>query len=287
MNHLLWTIAGVALVPALVSAALTWLILRFVPEDAAGRYASAVGCGVGFFCGFAILETTALKPTSAWHWIAWCSAAAMVAGPVCLAQGIRRSERWLVHAIVALVAALLLVPARILPVSGWHVVSFTVGAAGLSVFVVELGRRHSSRMLAAALCASALCAAALMGAEISLRYGQLAGVLAAALGGCWLGLGGRSAAGEGLMRGTGLLYAITLGGLMLSVFLSPGTPPWHLLLVLFAPLSLWFCGIGPVARLEGWRALLVRAAAVGVPLAVATAITVRALLAARAQSAGW
>lgn len=275
-------IAEVVLAPLAISTAITWVILRFVPIDAARRYAAAAGCGIGFFCGFAILETAFLKPAASWHWLPWCGAIALATGPVTLAEGVRTSERWTLHFAVALAAGLLLVPvwAALLPVRGWYIASFTAGLGVLSILLDTLAKRVSGSMMSASLCLTTLCGAVLLAIAISLRYGQLAGALSATLGGCFLAIRITSTPVDGLMRGAVPVYCVVMGGLILAGYLVPREPPVGLVFVPFAPLALWLCEFGPLSRISGKGSVLVRLAALVLPLGLATAWIARTLLTA-------
>ena len=71
-------------------------------------------------------------------------------------------------------------------------------------------------MLSLSLVLTSGCGAALLAAAVSMRFGQLAGVLAAALGGCGLAIGRSAKPDDNLMRGAIGVYAVLLGGLILA-----------------------------------------------------------------------
>lgn len=288
MQVVITAIAQSVLAPAAISMAVTWAILRFVPGDVARHYAAAAGCGIGFFGGFAILETAAIKPTATWHWLPWCGAIALSIGPVGLAEGVRTSERWALHLGLALAAALLLVPgwAALLPVRGWYIAAFAAGIGGLSILLDGLAKRVSGSMLSASLCLTAFCGAMVLAIAVSLRFGQLAGALAATLGGCFLVIRIKKPQSDGPLRGAVPVYAILMGGLILAGFLVPREPPLGLVLIPFAPLALWLCEFGPPSRLSGRRSVLVRLAALSLPLGLASVWIARSLNLASGNSGG-
>ena len=69
-----------------------------------------------------------------------------------------------------------------------------------------------------------------------------------------------------------LPYAFVAMGYAYTGAVYPTEPQWLLLLVPAAPLALWFCSVGPLARLTGVRATLVQAAFVIVPLIIIAAL---------------
>src|SRR5437762_9081112 len=101
---------GIA-VPAAVAIAVMRLALRLPAEDVARRYAAALAFCLAFFVAYALLPPwAAMVPTRHWHWLPYLALAAMVIGPVGLAGGVRAFERWLLHLLLAVVAAWFLVP---------------------------------------------------------------------------------------------------------------------------------------------------------------------------------
>jgi hypothetical protein len=95
----------------------------------------------------------------------------------------------------------------------------------------------------------------LAAAFLSITYGKLAMVPAAALVGCVFG----SLAGKGgPLQGLGLPYAVVVGGWSFIVTIDPPAPLWLLLVPAVAPLAMWCSAVGPATRVRGGTALLMR-----------------------------
>jgi hypothetical protein len=98
----------------------------------------------------------------------------------------------------------------------------------------------------------------------------LAALPAGALAGC--GVAALFAREAPDWRGLVLPYALVATGYAYTGAVYPPDPQWLMLLVPIAPLALWFCSVGPLARLTGVRATLVQAALVIVPLVIIAAL---------------
>jgi hypothetical protein len=106
---------------------------------------------------------------------------------------------------------------------------------------------------------------------VSLQYGQVAGISAAALLGCGaaacFGISGPA------LRGLNPVYAVLVGGIAFSGSIEPEPAIYSILFAPLAPLMLWLCAYGPLARLAGRKAVAVQIAVVLVPLAILLAWT--------------
>jgi hypothetical protein len=264
-------------VPAAVAVVVTLAVLRLLPEEVAHRYAGPLAFAAAALTGYVLLPSWApLAPTRHWHWPVYLgSAAGLVAGSVALAPGVYRVERWLLQLLAALLAAVLIVPTwdGLDPSRGVWIAIFTVGAGLLSVLLDALPQRLRGRRLLALLTIVAATGAVVLAAQISLKFGQLALVVAAALLGCTLG----SLATQGASLARALLpsYSVTVGGLMLVGHLELFTPNYVLLAVPLLPLALWLCAWGPLARIEGKPGVVLHFAVVLLPLAAAVAWLLR------------
>src|SRR5262249_49861189 len=112
----------------------------------------------------------------------------------------------------------------------------------------------------------------LTAAFVSITYGQLAGLAAAALAGC--SASGRSRSRETSFRGLVPAYAILVGGTAFVGFIEPSPPLRGLLLAANAPLALWAFAAGPLSRLRGFAAVTARTVAVLVPLTLALILVI-------------
>jgi hypothetical protein len=122
----------------------------------------------------------------------------------------------------------------------------------------------------AAMALTAGVVAILLGAEVSLMFGQLTGIAAAALGGaCVCGF---LTGPNGAARGAIPVYVVLVGGLAYVGAIEPEQPVLGILLAAAAPLSLWGLAAGPGARLSGGRAWVVQIFMLTAWLAVAAAL---------------
>jgi hypothetical protein len=101
----------IEIVTVAIAAPAVMLGFRFLPSNLSTRYSSAVALTAAFIVGYVLLPPWAeLIPNRHWHWLPYLAAAAMVLGPLCLAEGVAPIERWLAYAVLSLVSAYLLVP---------------------------------------------------------------------------------------------------------------------------------------------------------------------------------
>jgi hypothetical protein len=92
----------------------------------------------------------------------------------------------------------------------------------------------------------------------------------AALAGCWIAacLSKKAATARGLA----LAYAVTVGGWAFVGCIDPQEPIVGLLFAPLAPLALWCCVAGPLARLRGAASVAVSTAIVLAVLALAAGV---------------
>jgi hypothetical protein len=262
---------------AAVAAAVFLLLRRMLPVDMSVRYSSAVATAVAFAAGYAMLPSwAAWVPNRHWQWAPWLALLAAVVGPISLAGGLRRVERWLLSLGVSILAAWLLVPV-------WPSLqpSRAVLMPALAIYLLLCGgllepllARFSTVTLPAYLTLSAACVSVLTAALVSVTYGRAGGTVAAALA-------GRSIAAyfvrdANAMRGLGMVYAVLVGGwAFVGCIEQQDAPLYPLLLLPAAPLALWCCVRGPLSRLHGFAATGVQAALVVATLVVAAGLLAR------------
>lgn len=257
------------LVPAGISIAVVWLSRRLLPQSVAHRYAFAGALATAFFVGYSLLPWSRLMPERHWQWLPYLSAVAVLLGPIRLAAGVFTVERWSLYLLLAVICAWLLVPTwtdlqppRPIMIALLGAYLFLL-AAGLDLLPDRLlGRRFLA--LLAMVSASV---AVLLAASISLKFGQLAGIATAALAGCWASSLWRAEAG--MPRGLIPVFVALVAGLAFVGCIEPQPPRVGMLLAPAAPLALWACAWGPLARLQGRTALAVQVVTVLMPLAVA------------------
>jgi hypothetical protein len=120
------------------------------------------------------------------------------------------------------------------------------------------------------LTAAACSVAALVAAAVSNTFGQIGGIATAATAGCLAAnIWHRDAT---TIRGLIPVFTVVVGGLAFVGSIEPRQPIYMLLLVPAAPLGLWSCAVGPLARLEGWKSAAAQMVVVLVPIVVAVAL---------------
>jgi hypothetical protein len=271
-------------IPALAAVALFILIGWLWPREVARRYRCGVAFTVGMFIGLVLLpSSTTLAPSQFWDWLPYLGILAAFLSGLTRAEGVTRSERWTTVYVIAPIAAWMIVPKWPELVPSWQ-----VQWAGLSLAIMLVtallhplpqllpGRAFSWWLMLAAATTSVLLF------DQSETFGMLAALPAGALAGC---------AAASLFvrelpdwRSIVLPYVIVVLGYAYTGAVYPSEPQWLLVLVPIAPLALWICSVGPLARTSGARAVAIQAACVIVPL-----VTIAALLLANTSGAadGW
>jgi hypothetical protein len=270
------------IIPALAAVALFILIGWLWPKEVARRYRCGAAFTVGMLIGLVLLpSTTTLAPSQFWHWIPYLGILAAFLSGLTRAEGVTRSERWTAVYVFAPIAAWMIVPKWPELVPTWQ-----IQWAGLSLAIILvtallyplpqlLPGRAFPWWLAAA-------TASVLLFDQSETFGMLAALPAGALAGC----AATSVFVRELpdWRSIVLPCVIVVLGYAYTGAVYPSEPQWLLLLVPIAPLALWICSVGPLARISGPRAVAVQAACVIVPL-----VTIAALLLANTSDTadGW
>lgn len=268
-------------VPAAVAVSLVFLLRRLLPASAAQRYPTAVAFAAACFVGFALLPSWAvIAPTRHWHWLPYLGGVAMVMGPVGLAPGLLRVERWVLTFLLAVLAAWLLVPtwADLQPARPTYILILTAYVLLLSILLDPLPARVPVRLFLAALTIVAGAGAILVAVFVSLTFGQLAGIAAAAMAGCTVAT---SRVGDPtLTRAVIPAFVVVVGGLLFVGSIEPDPALHGFLLVPAAPLGLWMCARGPFARHRG-----VAGGAIGL-VGVLVLLVIACILVALGESSG-
>jgi hypothetical protein len=273
-----WQYVGAGiLAPAAIAAATASLVRRFLPEDVATRYAMPLGFAAAYCAAFVLLaDGDELLPQRHWHWTLYLAPLAAAIGAVAVATGLHRAERWLLFALIAFISAWLLVPTwpSLRPARPIAVPLLAGYLLLLAAALEPLTRRFSSLRILAALAPAAGCVAALIAASVSVTYAGPSGAAATALAGClgaayyWPSVPA--------VRALSLGYAVVVGGWAYIGCIEPQQPLVGLLLAPLAPLALWCCALGPLARLRGPTAAAVQIVSVMVPLALSAALVLNA-----------
>jgi hypothetical protein len=276
-----------ALVPAAVTLAVAaaWLWRGRRPGDrppeaeGAGGDGVALAAGVGLTAGWVALAGSGqlgwefLKPTDSWHWLLPLSLLALAAG-VGERRSPARAVSWPLRLAVAGLTAWLLIRAEaaVQPVRpGWYA---GLGGAVLALWGLldAAARRRPGWELPALLTAVAVGAAIVLERADFLFLAQLAGVLAAVLGGCALLAWYRPATGPA--QAVVPAVAVSLPGLMFAGYFNhfSEVPAASFLLVTATPLVLAATAWLPHPERTGWRPTALRAGITLVPLGVAVAL---------------
>jgi hypothetical protein len=259
-------------VPPLAAAVATaWLLWRLLPVNIAERYALGIALAVGFFIGYWLLPDNwaPLVPQKHWQWLPYLAAAAVLGG-LPLAAGVSWPERLLAYGALALVAAWQFVPLweELQPPRHYAVPLLAGYLFMLTALLTALPDRLLQSTSVALLTASAGATALLIAVGVSVKYGQVAAIAAAAMTGCF-GASFISAKRALAIRGLISVFAVLVGGLAFVGTIEPTPPQPIILLAPAAPLMLWLFAAGPLARLKGSPAIAAQAAAVSIPLTIA------------------
>jgi hypothetical protein len=270
------------IVPAGVAIAIFLLCRRFLPEGARDRYAAAAAVAIAFLVGYALMPWTQWTPKRHWQWLPYAGAVAMVAGPVALASGLVVAERWLLRLLLAAGTAWLLVPtwSTLSPPRPALLAMLTAYLFIVMTGLVSLPDRLMTRLFLVHLAIAAAGVALLLAVEVSLTFGQLAGIVTAAIAGCCVGsLFGTSPI---VSRGLIPIFVVLIGGLAFVGCIESQPPRFAMLLAPAAPMVLWVCNWGPIARMSGKKAI---AAQTGVVLAALALALACAMLLSQASEA--
>jgi hypothetical protein len=262
-----------AVVPLLAAAAMAWLGRRVLPQNVAERYVLGIALAVGFFSGYWLLpnDWAPLIPTKHWHWLPYLSAAAVIGG-LAATLGVSWPERLVAYGLLSLVAAWQLVPLweELQPSRPYSVPLLASYLTVLAALLAALPDRLLGSSFVGLLVMAAGAVALMVAVGVSLKYGQVAAIAAAALAGCF---------GASLLavtdkcplvaRGVIPVFVLLVGSLAYVGTIEPSPPIPILLVAPAAPLMLWLFAAGPMARWKGLPGIAAQSVAVGIPLAIA------------------
>lgn len=259
---------GIA-IPGAIAFAIVWLSGRYGSARFAER-ASGMAVAAAFFVGCVLaLGSDAVWPTRHWQWLAWGAVLAGTAGGIASDKIRAQDWRWLVLAAVALLCAWLMVPtwARLWPPRAISIALIAAYLFALMVLLNQLPERLLGTWFPAQLTLATGAIAVLLAAEISMTFGQLGIIAAAALGGCWAA--GCFAKAPLVARSVVPVFAAMAGGLAYVGCVGRDPPLLALMLVATAPVALWVCAIGPLSRMRGASAGIVQTVIVIAPILAA------------------
>jgi hypothetical protein len=286
MNFLVEALGVGVAVPAAVSLGVYSAAARLPWGDACRRYAAPAAFAAAFSFAYALMPKWAeLIPARHWHWMLYLVPAAAAIGAVAAADGLKRPDRLLLFLLAAIVSAWLLLP-HWLKLPAWLAENNSLGLTPRAVYVPilaayllaiaalfePLGRRLPATSVLGGMALTAVCLAVLCGALVSVMYGEMATIAAAALVGCWVGaciLPQPAAA-----RGITLAYAVAVGGWAWIGCIEPRPPLLALMLVPAAPLALWTCAFGRPAQLRGFKGAALHLGVVLIALALAAGLVI-------------
>jgi hypothetical protein len=237
----------------------------------ADRYAAAHAVSAGFLVACLLFDWVKVPPAESWQWLPWLGLAAATVGPATAGSGTGWVDRLALRLALGAVAAWALVPTwpALAETRGLDLAAVALGIVVLCVALEGLPERFPGATFPWLLCGCAVAAAGVLALSYSLKFAQLAGAVAAALGGAAVAaLFQRNAPA---FRGGSDVFAVLIGGLVYTGWLysSSEVPVVCYVLPAVAPLGVWLCAAGPVARRSPVVNLAARLAIIGIPLAVA------------------
>ena len=259
-------------IPALAALVLFVLISGLWPSGVARRYLCGVAFALGAFIGFVLLPATkTLAPAQFWEWIVYLAILAAFLSGLTRAEGVTRGERWTAVYVFAPVAAWLIVPKWPELVPAWPIqwAGFSLAIMLLTALLHPLPQLLPGRAFPWWLML-VMAAISVLLFDQSETFGVLAALPAGALAGCAAAAIFASEPPD--WRSFVLPYVLAAVGYAYTGAVYPPEPQWLMLLVPFAPVVLWICCFGPLARLSGARAVVVQAACVIVPLVIIAAL---------------
>jgi hypothetical protein len=272
MNLTIEFVGGGIVAPAAIAIVVFLLVRVILSPEAGERYSASVAFAAAYVAGY--LLVAAWAPDRHWQWTFYLVLIVAVVGPVAAARGLAVGERWILYLLLALVSAWLLVPnwPNLVPPRTVWVAVLTLYLFVLTALLAPLARRIPSATFVGSLAISSICVSILVTAFISINYGELAGIAAAGLVGCWVASffwWQRSA------LGVELAYSVIVGGLAFIGCVEPLQPYLGLLVAPAAPLALW-CGdlLPALRRLHRPLRTVVQIALVVAVLGVATVMVV-------------
>jgi hypothetical protein len=256
--------------PAAAALAAFFAISWLWPPDLARRYRIGVSFALGVFIGYILLPSTlSLLPSQFYEWIAYFGVLAAFLAGLTRADGVSRAERWSAVYVFAPIAAWLIVPQwpGLSPPWPLQWASFSIAIIMLTALLNPLPQRLAGRAFPIWLMIPAAVTSVVVQSE---TFALMSALPAGALAGCAIAsfLSKEPVDWRGLL----LPYATVVGGYAYTGFVYPTEPFWPVLLLPAAPLALWLCAMGPLARLNGFRAIAAQAVCLGIPIAAAWAL---------------
>jgi hypothetical protein len=257
------------LAPAALAFGLYFALGRLLPSNASRRYCLPAAFALAVFLAMALAPTMrSLPPEQFWEWIPYLGLLAAISSGLIHASGVTTAERWIAIALVTALVAWKIVPTwdELADSRPTQVLAVAAAIYLLTILIAPLASKLPGSTFPGWLFCAASAAAMLVLTEVSVTFGRLAALPAGALLGCWIASWIWPEAAE--WRTTSLPYSVLVGGYAFTGFIYPTDPLWPLLVVPFAPLALWLCSCGRLARLSGARGFLLQAACVLTPIIV-------------------
>ena len=286
---LAWS-ATVAAIVLVVSGLIAWSVRRraggAAPGRATGRWGPALALGTAYALGHAAIQgwialhqwpSPPWPPLDATDWLPWVALAAMGLGLLEATWPGPAWSRWENRLLLTGGMLWLLLSSQF--EARWATnregVEWLLGlGAGVLAFwgVLEAGAERLGRALPLPLLVLAGGVAAVEALSGSLPLAESAAVLAAPLALTWVA--SWFGPNLSLARGAVPVVATVLAGLILGGYFYAYVPKVSALLLAAAPLVLFGDRLGPLRRLRPWKASLVLAVAILVPVGAAVAIAI-------------
>jgi len=231
-----------ALLAGASALAAIWLGQRALRSSFNQRPTLTPAVAIGFFVGYVALPRgwAALIPRQEHHWLPYLGIAA---GAIVFARRPNRNTwpGWLVLIGLTILAACLLTPSW--PLFGVNR-PLSIGIATIYFMVIAsllelLPSRLLNQAVLGLLTLAAGTAAVAIGAQVSIRFAQLAAIATGALAGCWLAqfIGARPSATS--IRGLIPIFSVLVGGTCFIACVEPDPHATFLLALPFTPLLAW------------------------------------------------
>lgn len=233
---------------SILSAAVSISVLTWLPRVCSHRHAGASGFAAGLTVAFAFAFGKHISPSTYWHWLPWIVVVAGIIGPIGLASGVTMGERWLMSAVLTLVAGFLLVPTRpsLLSIRLTYVLMFALTIWLLWGLADALATTRDVSLLGVILGCMTLNSGSIVAYSYSLTIGFLGLAAFASLTGGLVAFAWRR--DSLIIRGMLASQFLATGGVLLAALVNDGLNYAAVGLILVSPLMLLLFQIPAISR---------------------------------------
>jgi hypothetical protein len=283
MSGLLSALAFGVIVPALATASILTAVLavgRRFDLKARSRLGVALGLGLGTLAGYAGVSWPAWPPSDVTDRIPFLIIVGIISAVFEVSRPAKPWMSWGNRILLTVITlAAILGPAF---AETWKTPATLLGGASIGAGMVlawanldALAARLSGSVFFLPLLVVTTGASLVLVLSGVLVQGRVAGVLTAALAGCWVV--SWWAPSISLARGGTPIVVVALASLLLVGRFYAEAPTGSVVLLALAPAALWLVELGPLRQRAPWLRTLVATAAVLVPVALAVGLAVAAM----------